>query len=193
AVLLQPARKRNRLRRFHSSSGVALRCGFRDRGLRPKKPRHTPRPNASATPYAAGLIPGVYRGLRTLEHAGIDPGYAAHLLTLPDAHLGVAVMCNVETNGLRETARRVADLYLGQTAEPLPAARPVVAVAEADLRAAAGAYRDADDLPFSVEWREGKLFLQGQDEMEPLGGGTFRLKGPGLEMSVRGNALILHE
>lgn len=149
--------------------------------------------DGSTTPYAAGLIPGVYRGMRTLEHAGIDPGYAAHLLTLPDAHLGVAVLCNVETNGLRETARRVADLYLGQGAGPVPVARPVVAADEADLRAAAGSYRDADGLPFSVEWREGRLFLQGQDEMEPLGGGAFRLKGPGLEMSVRGDALILHE
>lgn len=152
--------------------------------------------DGSPTPYAAGLIPGVYRGMRTLEHAGIDPGYAAHLLTLPDAHLGVAVMCNVETNGLRETARRVADLYLGEAPAPETSWRPGEGL---PIAAFAGSYRDPDGLPFAIELREGKLFLQGQDEMEPLGGGVFRLKGPGLEMSVRATTMagppdmILHE
>ncbi|RZJ16477.1 MAG: hypothetical protein EON91_13165 [Brevundimonas sp.] len=157
--------------------------------------------DGSPTPYAAGLIPGVYRGMRTLEHAGIDPGYAAHLLTLPDAHLGVAVMCNVETNGLRETARRIADLYLGAASAP----GTTRLVGEGlPIAAFAGSYRDPDGLPFAIELRDGKLFLQGQDEMEPLGGGAFRLKGPGmdgsgLEMSVRATTragppdMVLHE
>jgi len=155
--------------------------------------------DGTSAPYASGLVPGVYRGVRTLEHSGFDPGYAAHMLTLPDLRLGVAVLCNVETNGLGATARRIADLYLGDAETPARVPRPVTAVDPSVLAALAGPYQDADGAPFAVELRDGKLFFQGVDEMEPLGADAFRLKGPGLELSVRATAsggapdLVLHD
>lgn len=155
--------------------------------------------DGTSAPYASGLVPGMYKGARTLEHSGFDPGYSAHMLTLPDQRLGVTVLCNVEMNGLGATARRIADLYLGEEETPVRAPRPVTTVDPGVLAAVAGSYQDPDGAPFAVELRDGKLFFQGVDEMEPLGADAFRLKGPGLELSVRSTAsggapdLVLHD
>lgn len=62
--------------------------------------------------YASGLIAGSYRGLPVLEHGGVDAGYRAHLLRLPEQQLSVLLLGNAADLKTGELARRVADLYL---------------------------------------------------------------------------------
>lgn len=134
--------------------------------------------------YARGLIRGVHRGESTLEHGGIDPGYAAYLMTLPGRRLGVAVMCNVETDRARDLARATADLFLGvdDAQDAAPVASPLETPPETAPDASvwpslAGLYKDEDGLPFAIEFRDGVLLAQGQDRMRSLGGGRFDIAG----------------
>jgi hypothetical protein len=140
------------------------------------------------TPYGSGLMLGEYRGARTVEHSGIDPGYAAFMTTLPEHRLGVTVLCNVETNEPGDLARRITDIYLGDAlADPVSAAPAAeVALSEAELRRFVGTYREAGGMIFAVTFSDGKLRMQANDEMVPLAGGRFGLRGPPVTFSFSG-------
>lgn len=125
--------------------------------------------------YGSGLIRGAYRGAAILEHGGIDPGFAAHLLLVPEHRFGVAVMCNVETPRAGEMARRIVDLHLDAVLTAPEPPRPTVEVASAAAEALAGLYVDEDGLPFGVEFRDGRLFAQGGVEMRPVAPNEFQM------------------
>jgi CubicO group peptidase (beta-lactamase class C family) len=89
--------------------------------------------------YALGLEVGTYKGVRQIDHSGSTAGYRAHLARYPDAHVSVAVLCNVGSGQATQSAHAVADLYLAGHVKPPPA--PPRALAGAELDAAAGVYR----------------------------------------------------
>lgn len=71
--------------------------------------------DGNRTNYAMGLIPGNYRGLRTMEHDGALFGYRADILRFPDQKFTVACLCNAANADPEDKARKVADLYLKDT------------------------------------------------------------------------------
>jgi CubicO group peptidase (beta-lactamase class C family) len=87
--------------------------------------------------YAFGLYVRSYKGVREVSHSGSTAGYRAFLTRYPEAHLSVAVLCNVATANATQYARQVADLYLGDRLKPARDARPTAA----QLDAAKGLYR----------------------------------------------------
>jgi CubicO group peptidase (beta-lactamase class C family) len=114
--------------------------------------------------YAAGLVMGKYRGLKTVDHGGADAGYRSDMIRFPDQHFTVACLCNLATANPGDLARKVAEVYLGsemQPAEPAHAAgdAKTITLTPEQMRAKAGVYvnvKDPDDL---VHWviKDGKL------------------------------------
>jgi len=68
--------------------------------------------DGNRTNYAMGLIPGNYRGLKTMEHDGALFGYRSDLLRFPDQKFTVACLCNVSNSNPEAKSHKVADLYL---------------------------------------------------------------------------------
>ncbi|MGH7526956.1 MAG: serine hydrolase domain-containing protein [Gemmatimonadales bacterium] len=102
--------------------------------------------------YAAGLVVGEYRGLKTVEHGGAWAGYRAQLLRFPTEHVSIACLCNLGSANPDRLAQQVADVYLADRLGPAEnqavAGADVTATAGSpilspdQLRAAVGTYRD---------------------------------------------------
>ncbi len=67
--------------------------------------------------YALGLRVGMHKGVRQVDHSGSTAGYNAHLSRYPDQRLSIAVLCNVSSGAATQSARAVADAYLGDRAK----------------------------------------------------------------------------
>jgi CubicO group peptidase (beta-lactamase class C family) len=121
--------------------------------------------------YAAGLVHGTYRGLKTVDHGGADAGYRAHLIRFPKQHFAVACLCNQAETNPGELARKVADVYLaGQFKEPAPqraepSAAPPVTLSAQQAAKWAGMYWEKDE---ERAWRivrdDAKLYLRESEE-----------------------------
>ena len=59
----------------------------------------TPAPTPSGEPYnyGCGIETHKLRGLRTLEHAGRDPGFMSYMLYIPDASISVVALANTDS------------------------------------------------------------------------------------------------
>jgi hypothetical protein len=139
--------------------------------------------------YASGFEVGEYRGAKTIRHSGIDPGYGSYFLMFPEHRLGVALLCNIETTETQDIAYKIADIYLGDrllSAERQQ--RPEISVGEQELRRFAGHYKEEDGMLFAVEMRDGKLFIQGNNRLVPVGPGEFILPGQPVTFSFTGKA-----
>jgi len=107
--------------------------------------------------YAAALMIGEYRGLRTVAHGGALGGYRAEFLRFPDQHFSVICLCNLAPMNPSGLARQVADIYLAdalQTEPQAPATEQAaelgaevefVTLTESQLQPLTGAYRDPSD------------------------------------------------
>jgi CubicO group peptidase (beta-lactamase class C family) len=71
--------------------------------------------------YAGGLRITTYRGLKLVEHSGVDAGYRAALLRFPEQRFSVIVLGNVSSFVSTGQARAVADLYLADKLQLVPA------------------------------------------------------------------------
>jgi len=136
--------------------------------------------------YAAGLVHGKYRGLRTIDHGGADAGYRADLLRFPEQHFSVACLCNKGEIQPGMLTQKVADIYLAEDfKEPLPLpAEPSakgVAVPEERLAQYAGLYWKKDDEEARrIVLKDGKLFVANSPddrlELMALSDNRFQLR-----------------
>jgi CubicO group peptidase (beta-lactamase class C family) len=125
--------------------------------------------------YGGGLRLGVYRGLRTVGHDGVDGGYRAEAVLFPDQGVAVVALCNASTIAPVDLTRRVAEVYLGDQMRS-PALPPAVEVSEADQSQWAGNYwSQATDEVVQIEWKDGALRQIGSSTpLVPIGGDVFR-------------------
>ena len=113
--------------------------------------------------YASGLALGRYRGLRTVEHGGVDAGYRAHLLRFAEQRLTVILLGNASDLDTGVLTRRVADLYLQGT----PGFGPVASFPdEVELEAGAlkpflGDFEMRPGLVLRFTAEGGRLMVQG--------------------------------
>ncbi|MXP40753.1 serine hydrolase [Altererythrobacter soli] len=126
-------------------------------------------------PHALGLLIYPYRGVRMIEFNGALYGYRTSMRRFPDQRLTVFVLCNLSSAPMMDLSRQVADLYLSDVLEPLPARRPAAPMAapisraespappqptEAELAAYAGTYQSPDiDTSWRVSVADGVLTL----------------------------------
>ena len=144
--------------------------------------------DGTPTPYAAGLVLGRYRGLRTVGHGGSDAGYRAYILRFPDERVTIACLCNLSTADPTTRVRQVADVLLaGRLGPPdvtTAATEPrAFGLAQDRLAALTGLYwsREEQD-SLRVVLKGGALYAvvspEASYELRPTGESTFRFVGP---------------
>jgi CubicO group peptidase (beta-lactamase class C family) len=110
--------------------------------------------------YAAGLVIGTYRGLRTVSHGGAWQGFRAQFERFPDEGLALITLCNVANANPGALTDKVADILLGRKMAPAPQ-HTRVSLSDGQLRQYEGLYWSAPDRDvLRVEFRDHKLFLQ---------------------------------
>ena len=153
------------------------------------------------TCYGYGMSIEEYRGLKIVDHGGVDSGYRAHLAYFPEADFGVVVLANLSNIKPAKLAMEIADLYLeDRLAEHGLAAEQEVSVAEDELKKLTGIYIQPQTRQVRIiEWRNDTLVVPtgfGPDlEMTAVAPDRFRIDTPPHEMRFveRANKLELHE
>ena len=113
-----------------------------------------PLAGGSANNYLRGIERGQLRGLATLGHGGLWPGYRTEFLRVPDARLSVVVIANLSSADPHRLARTVAVDILRDANMLTPAPEPVAASAIEDV---AGTYvNEAEPSLFDLVWRDGE-------------------------------------
>lgn len=154
------------------------------------------RSDGVALNYARGLIvDAIYRGMRSVHHAGDTAGFHAELFRLPDEKFSAVILCNVD--GVNQTllSFKVADLFLAEGIKKRRAALggqttkdAVIALArttvpsESELTRYAGGYLDRFTQSLhTIEVKDGQLwYIAPQRErvaLEQSGEQRFRLPG----------------
>jgi CubicO group peptidase (beta-lactamase class C family) len=120
-------------------------------------------------PYCRGLARGNLRGLPTIGHGGLWPGYRTEFLRLPDADLDVVVIANLASLDPHRLARAAALAALSGD----PRVRPAHAIDLADVARYSGTYVNEAELTlFSLAVKNGEVILtQGGVPMEMIARG----------------------
>jgi hypothetical protein len=135
--------------------------------------------------YALGLTVNTLGGVKNVNHSGSTAGYVAHLNRFPDAHVSVAVLCNVASGGATSAANQVSLLYLGDRArapEPPPQRDPdpsTISVPAAALQELAGRYWSNEaEVALVAAVDDGQLVLKRRPDtiitLRPIGKDTFQ-------------------
>jgi len=150
--------------------------------------------NGDPIGYAHGIVPGEYRGLRTLGHSGHSWGFLTQLLRFDEVGLSIAIACNAEYANPGELAREVADIYLAEQLGPEEAeddaeergegeeeSSPAPVLSAADLARFAGSYFSAElDAIYRFTVRDGGLVVRVEQQPElpvmPVGEDEFRVE-----------------
>jgi len=101
--------------------------------------------DGGAVKYAFGLVPGDYKGQKSVGHGGAFLGFTTDMIRFPEKKLSVICLCNVPTAWASTLTRKIADLYLGaDLKEAAPAVDTFVSLSEQDLQNKAGTYRNRE-------------------------------------------------
>jgi CubicO group peptidase (beta-lactamase class C family) len=107
-----------------------------------------------ANKYRRGVQADDLRGLATLGHGGLWPGYRTEFLRVPDAGLTVVVIANLGSIDPWRQARAIAALALEGEKKLKPAPAPIT---EAEIRPLAGTWFNAQEPSlFELAWRNGE-------------------------------------
>jgi len=107
-----------------------------------------------ANGYRRGVGVGSLRGLETVGHGGLWPGYRTEFLRVPAAGLTVVIIANLGSLDPWRMAQRVATLALEGTARLKPALAPIV---ESEIKPLAGTWFNAKEPSlFDLAWRSGE-------------------------------------
>jgi len=134
--------------------------------------------------YALGLRVDSFRGVTNINHSGSTAGYVTHLNRFPDAHLSVAVLCNVSSGSATNAANDVSLLYLGDRAkgaaprtqrDPDP---PTIVVPAAAMQDLTGRYwSDEAEVALVAAIEKDQLVLKRRPDatitLRPIGKDTF--------------------
>jgi CubicO group peptidase (beta-lactamase class C family) len=148
--------------------------------------------NGKETDYAAGLVAGEYRGLKTVEHGGGDAGFRTELLRFPEAHFSVITLCNTGDADAAALAHGVADIFLDSQLKPVAAEsqelHPVeIKIDSTLLDAYVGYYQFGPGFILAITRESDRLFarLTGQQPARifPASQRSFALKAADAELT----------
>lgn len=134
--------------------------------------------------YALGIVPGTFRGLKTISHNGADAGFRSAVIWFPDQELGVSVLSNLGSFNPAQAANKVAEQFLEGKMTPPPQPQPVtrtfITLEPAALQAFAGTYPlPAINQTVDTVVDQGKLWAVMQDksrlELKAVGPAHFYL------------------
>jgi CubicO group peptidase (beta-lactamase class C family) len=120
--------------------------------------------------YALGVAVGEYKGLKTIDHSGVDAGYRSFMLVFPEKELGIIILSNQASANPGALARQIADIYLDLPADlvgnalteqaPRQAYSPPVSLTDKEIKALEGVYYSPElQTQYTLFAREGKLYL----------------------------------
>jgi CubicO group peptidase (beta-lactamase class C family) len=121
--------------------------------------------------YGSGIWVARYRGLKTVEHAGLGAGYRAELLRFPEQRLSVALLCNAGDVDPELQARKVADVFLGKvlgprTAQPQDKKPPEETIDPRALDALTGEYEHHPGVTITYTKENNRLMAQATGEQK---------------------------
>jgi D-aminopeptidase len=100
--------------------------------------------------YRRGLHVALLRGLQTIGHGGLWPGFRTELLRLPGVDLTVVVIANVDSLNPWRMARAVAVEALAGTSALAPVVPPIT---QAEIKALSGTWFNAEEPSlFDLAW-----------------------------------------
>jgi CubicO group peptidase (beta-lactamase class C family) len=142
------------------------------------------------THYGYGMAIETYRGLRTVDHGGVDSGYRSQLTYFPEVDFGVVVLANLSNIKPEMLALQVADIFLEDRlgARGL-AEEPVVSLSADQQQQATGIYiHPLTRQVRRIELSDGKLVMPsgfGPDlELTPVAANRFRVDDPPHELRI---------
>ena len=107
-----------------------------------------------ANRYRRGVQADELRGLATIGHGGLWPGFRTEFLRVPEADLTVVVIANLGSIDPWRQARAIAALALEGNKKLKPGTAPI---AEAEIKPIAGTWFNADEPSlFDLAWRNGE-------------------------------------
>lgn len=115
--------------------------------------------------YALGIVIGVYRGLRRIQHGGADAGYRTMLTYYPEINAGIIVLSNIASFNVTRTTNEVSDLFFAEHMtqkgeESFQDAETGNTVAKELLHAYEGSYQTENGLIIHLMKEENTLFAQ---------------------------------
>lgn len=143
--------------------------------------------NGDTSTYGFGIISGMYRGQRVVEHNGADAGYRSYAGRFPQSGLGIAVLCNAATTNTTALARGVADAFLGSSLKPVDVAvvPQAVPVSASSIQQRVGVYVQPTTLQITeLVARHDTLFLGRENgtRLIPVAENRFRLGNGPIEL-----------
>jgi CubicO group peptidase (beta-lactamase class C family) len=149
--------------------------------------------DGKATGYGDGVWVGKYRGVRKIDHNGVDAGFRTYLARFPDQHLAVVIVGNGADVVATRLGQRIADIWLAGQLDPLPAPVPdyedsaEAPLDPAQLDALAGTYALGPDSAITFAKENGHLvgWLNGDDKTPffPASGHEFFMKSANASFS----------
>ena len=114
----------------------------------------SPLAGGHANKYRRGMQADELRGLATIGHGGLWPGYRTEFLRVPEADLTVVVIANLGTIDPWRQARAIATLALEGHKKLKPAPAPIT---EAEIKPLAGSWFNAQEPSlFDLAWKNGE-------------------------------------
>ena len=181
---------------WHAQFGLPRRCGD---ALAAALTTMTPFVNGSVNTYARGLRLQTWRGVGTVGHDGLWPGFKTSFVRLPDHHAAVICISNDATSDPHDLAFQVVDALLEGAPDvhpvpPLPEWAAAVALPGRYLRRGSGVTvdvaRDAKDrVSASVNGVATFLVPSADGRLETSrGSGDFFLRFDGAAIEVERDA-----
>ncbi|HXU30294.1 MAG TPA: serine hydrolase [Thermoanaerobaculia bacterium] len=139
--------------------------------------------------YGYGLALGRYRGLARVGHGGTMPGFSVQLQMIPERHLGVIVLTNLETSQIDPLVAHAFDAFLptedvGKPQAPIAEGKPAQVALPPDADRYLGSYTNPRRWTLEVTKNDRQLVLKmfGREfPLEMIDENRFLLHFPGRE------------
>lgn len=139
--------------------------------------------NGSSIPYAMGINVNTDRGYKRLTHNGGLAGYRTVIVIYPELKTGFYIFGNGSDGDVYSKINQMAELIIperskkSQSQEPGPVSYPPVVFQDStELVRWAGNYIATNGYKITVNTKTGKLYVNGNAELEAEGEGSFHMK-----------------
>jgi len=127
---------------------------------------HAAIPGNDEMRYGYGLMSGMHRGVKVVQHGGSRSGYGSIIRMAPDKHFAVIVLANRTGSALNKTAEKAMELMLPLTPVQKEDEKPL-AMSATEIESYAGIYSQGEN-KIEIAVREGKLFLKQETQEGPV-------------------------
>jgi len=139
--------------------------------------------DGSSIPYTMGINVNTDRGYKRLTHNGGLAGYRTVIAIYPELKTGFYIFGNGSDSDVYNKINQIAELLIADRSEKKPsqavaqANDPVIIIRDSsELVKWAGNYIAANGYKVTVNSKTGKLYINGNTELEPEGHGLFHMK-----------------